>query len=386
MLLPQIALVLLIMSAITHQFLGLQTQAREADLTANAAAHFAQVTQATASRVFELGSRVLVETGYAAGAPPGVAGSMDWLKNPATCGIPTIPALPSDEAGNPVDDSFLPCDFADTDIWGNGYGITWTLIYPGTRATIVVGAVPFTVGGVRRDDIGGAMALKAQSYSLAGIGDSTLDLIINYDFDPATSTLSAVIDRSAGFAADPHLRIDGTNEMDAAAPIRWANGMSITPNGTTMEIVATGGINLLNDTDITGDLGVTGDMDVSTGDVSMNDGTLESVQIEGAFDAQLSRAVYDQRINQSGDVVDQPTCPTGMNPQIFVAAASVPTGDAMIITDSGGATHTGNVIRFRTTAVDLGAQWQVWAEVFMNSSWVRLAAAEGDVRSSIKCT
>ncbi len=376
---PQLAIAVLLMSLLMSQFYGLLATDQEQDRTEVAAVHLAQVTQAVASRMFEMGSRFVSDTDYLGGAPPGPPGSLAWLKNPATCSLPGLPAVPNDERDQPVEQSFLPCDFTDTDLFGNGYTVRWDLRYPGTRTTLVVGDVPFVVEGERRDDIGGAIALKAARHSLAGFGESTLDEIVRYHFDPDTATLSAIIDRMAGFAADPHLRIDGGNPMDAGAGIVWGNGMAITPNGAAMALAAEGGIELLNNTSIAGELTVAG-----TG--TLHNAVITGVQVAGVAPAHATHAVYDQRLNRSGDVVDKPTCPAGSVAQIFVAAASVPTGDGVVVTSSVGAHVSGDIKRFRTTADDLGAQWQVWAEVFMNDGWIPLAAAEGDLRSSIKCT
>jgi|GEM_PF-2350405 len=386
-------------AAATAAWLNLQKQTIEDDWVSNAAAHLAQYTQAAASRQFEMGSQFVLAGGYATGTPP--AAGMLWLKNPATCSLAGIPALPNDEAGNPVDDSFVPCDFSDENIYGHTYTTSWTTTYPGTRMTIQLGTVPFTIKGERRDDLAALLAIRAQRHSQAGIGDSTLDVFVRYDFDPATATLTAVVDRSAPFAPDPHLRVDGTNMMDAAAPIRWASGLAITPNGTAMEVTAPGGINLQNDTTFAGNAVLTsgnltvtagnvtvtaGDLEVTAGTATVREGKVTGVKIDGTVDASLTHAVYDYRINQSGDVINKPTCLAGSTPQVFVAAASVPTGDGMLIVDSGGSSHAGNVQRFRTTADDLGNSWRVWAEVYINGSWIKLGAAEGDLRSSIKCT
>ncbi|MBY4677947.1 hypothetical protein [Marinobacterium arenosum] len=386
-------MILLAISLATASFIKLQQRDLERDFAANAAVHFAQYSQAAASRMFEMGSQFTVAAGYAGGAPP-AAGAL-WLKNPAACAIGGIPTLPNDEAGNPVDDSFVPCDFDDQNIYGHSYTTSWTTVYPGTRMTIQLGPVPFTINGERRDDLGGLIAIKAQALSNAGLGDSTLDVLLRYDFNPTTGALTATIDRTSPFAVDPHLRIDGSNMMDAAAPIRWASGLAITPNGTAMELSAPGGITVQNDATFNGDVEVaTGDVTVTAGDLilsagtaTMVDGQLTGVQIDGAFNAVLSHAVYDQRINRSGDTVNKPTCPSGSTPQIFVAAASVPTGEGMMIVDSSGVSRSGSIQRFRTSADDLGSQWQVWAEVYLDSTgWIKLHSSEGDLRSSIKCT
>ncbi len=122
------------------------------------------------------------------------------------------------------------------------------------------------------------------------------------------------------------------------------------------------------------------------GTLTAQDGVITGIQIDGSFDARLTRAVYDVRINRSGDFVNKPICPSGSTAQIFVAAASAPTGEAMLVTNSSGAPVAGDVKRFRTVADSYPTRWQVWLELFISSSWVRMAAAEGDLRSTIKCT
>ncbi|WP_415913049.1 prepilin-type N-terminal cleavage/methylation domain-containing protein [Neptuniibacter sp. QD37_11] len=153
-----------------------------------------------------------------------------------------------------------------------------------------------------------------------------------------------------------------------------------------------GNLEVKGDTNLNGNLEVKGDItlpagsiDASSGNIKMFSAEVGSVLIDGSSPAQLGAAVFDQRINRSGDYVNKPICPPGRTPQIFVAAASVPTGSAMLVGTTSG-TIAGDVKRFRTTAENVGTRWRVWAEVFMNSRWYKLNAADGDLRSSIKCS
>lgn len=374
-----VSMILAAVAIATAAWATLMRDQLEVDMTETAAAHAAQVVSAVGSRLFEMESTITTSTGYTTGSPP--TSTLLWLKNPATCSTAGIPTVPNDEEGNAVDNSFLPCDFSDVNVFGHSYTISWTTTYPGTVATIQIGSVPFTVNGVRRNDIAGAIALKANKHSMAGIGDGTMDSYIRYAYNRVSGTLTATIDRTGSFASNAFLPKDGSEPMDAAASIRWGNSMAITPNGTNMEISVAAGstITLQNDMIVNGNVTV-------NGTVTMTDGVVTGVLVDGVNQALLSQAVYSYYINDSGDTVDKVSCPAGGTPQIFVAAASVPVGEAMAVVTDTGATVSGNISRFRTAADDLGTQWQVWAEVYINGGWQRIASSEGQLRSAVKCT
>ncbi len=199
--------------------------------------------------------------------------------------------------------------------------------------------------------------------------------------DAATGTVQTSIAKPGTEPAlDALLPRDGSRPMVDGAKIWWSSGAEIQQIGNTLALTGPDEV-VLN-----GDVSVSQDLEVLNGTITAQDGLITSTQIDGSLDALLSRAVYDVRINQSGDIVTKPTCPAGATAQIFVAAASAPTGEAMLVTNSSGASVPGDIKRFRANADSFATTWQVWVEVFISGSWVRLAASEGDVRSTIKCT
>jgi len=390
----QAAFIIFVIGFAMTSWLTMQKQQMTDDWAEKAARHFSTVTQIAASRMYEMGSNFVTAPNYAAGTAP-TPGSLDWLKDPNNCSIATIPALPNKENGDPVSRSFLPCDFSDTSVWGHNYSITWNTAYPGTTMEIQLGGAPFQIDGEVRPEVGGKIAAKAEKFTYTQLGDSTLDLMISYNFDPSTGTLTATVDRTAAFSADPYLRVDGTNMMDATASIEWGNGMEIKPDNDEMHISATDGVFIFDETTIEADTTVKGQLTVEgptntasidDGFLSIEDGVVEGTKVNGSFDALLSRAVFDYRVLESGDTVTKPSCPASSTPQIFAAASSVPVGEGMYIQIYGGGSVAGDVKRFRARADDLGSQWQVWAEAYISGTWRKLAGSDGELRAAIKCT
>lgn len=378
-----LVIALIVIAGLTSQYFEQQQRLQEHNQAEAAAKHFAQYTQAAASRMFEMGSNFITEPGYALGAPP-AAGAL-WLLSPADCARAGIPALPSTESGQPVSRSFLPCDFIDETPFGQTYTTSWTLVYPGTRMTI---QSPFLYEGFQRDDLGGQVAASAKAESAAGFGDSTMDVFLDYNYDPATGTLTATVDRTGPFAADPHIRRDGTTPFDETAVISWSGpgNKSIAPNGDQLDINADGGINLKNNVVINGNLEV-------TGIITTRDVIISSVLVEGVFPARVSRMPFTSQIVKSGDLVPQDTCLAALagDPvpvaQVNLDLHETPTGDGMLIETTTG-TISGDVLKTRVGADPVGNQWQLWVEVFVRqtNSWHRLTADGGEIRAETKCT
>lgn len=376
----QAGFVLTAVSVAMMGWFSYQQKQQEVDMAERSASHLAAVAQAAAGRMFEMGENFITAPGYN-GTPPGPGDRLLWLKNPNTCtGVSGIPALPEKENGEPVQNSFLPCDFEDTNPLGLQYRISWDLTYPHTQMIVRVreaGSDEFLINGQRRDEIAGMIASRAYRHSHAGLGEGTQDVMISYRYDPDLNELTATIDRTASAMADAFLRIDGENEMDAAAPIRWGNGMSITPDTDDMVLAAPGSLFIRNDTTVEGEL-------------TMDDGLVTDLTINGGH-ARLSQGVYHYSVVNSGQYINKPSCPSGSTPHVHVTFASIPVGDGMSMTLLSG-TRNGDVKRVRARAVDAsGNRWQVLAEAYITNggaatgSWYTLGGDDGWLRSAVKC-
>src|SRR5690625_4331193 len=106
--------ILTAVSVATMGWFSYQQKQQEVDMAERSAAHLATVAQATASRMFEMGQNFIDAPGYGFSPP---VDNLLWLKNPTECPDPTIPALPEKENGDPVQNSFLPCDFVHTNVF-----------------------------------------------------------------------------------------------------------------------------------------------------------------------------------------------------------------------------------------------------------------------------
>ena len=378
----QVGIAAIIFSIMLIGFTNMQLQKIENDKADTAANQLVKVTHTVAARLFELGGTLAVRIGYTGGRPPGAVGSLLWLKDPNNCSLANIPSLPNDADGNPVDSSFLPCDFSDTNIFGQSYTISWSGSYPNTIATIQLGNVPFDVEGRPRPDIGGAIALRANALTQAGLGDATLDLMIDYRYQPQTQQLTGVISRTSGANADPFLRIDGTNQMDRQASIRWGgSGISIGPDTTDdskLIMEASGGFEIQGDTLIDGELTVTRTAEAK--DFIIGDVTI------GGNKVKASQAVFDERIITSGSSVTKPTCPGGSTAQITAVPVRYPVGASTTIRDLNGNRHTGSVNKIEIRTTDSANSWTVTLRTSIGRrGWINVSGQDASLKVSLKC-
>jgi len=188
-----------------------------------AARQLAQVTETVAGRMAELEDRFT--TVYPSGAP---TTDLRWLKNPATCSIPGIPARPNRPDGTPITESFLPCDFPDINESGSAYFISWTGPSNNLVAHVNVGdpTLPFTFHGDANGRFGGFIARKANAITEGGRERGMHRIYVSYSYDPDSNVLTGIADQTAPVPirpeSDPHsLHTDGSVRMDSGARIRW---------------------------------------------------------------------------------------------------------------------------------------------------------------------
>lgn len=253
--------------------------------------------------------------------PPGTFAGTAWLKDGATCpgGAGTAP--------------YLPCNFPDV----FPYGMTVaTTVAPGVDtvvATTVVGPNPLAVSGRRRGDLAGLAVTTARTTapSTQRAAGAALAEMIEYEVN-ALGQIESRVDMAA--AADPWLRLDGSNAMQAnldmdgndlvaSRRVEWTDsaltedgGGSIAlggagasyidfqgtgaridnPGDGSMQVAAPGGLLAAADMEVTGAHLVGGDAEVVGGHLVGGDALVTGTQAVGG-DALVGGVV------QSADVV-----------------------------------------------------------------------------------
>jgi len=244
-----------------------------------------------------------------------------WLKDAAACGA----GLASGAV------NYLPCNFPAE----GPFGVTVASVIDVGSPLITVTS-RFSPAVVLDGQIAQPLINRAVAEARAN-ANTRVSVSQSYNVDGATSEIVAVADTQN--PGDPWLRLDGTTAM--------AGDLDV------------GGNNIINVNDIT-----------TTGDVIMENGTVNSVNEE------LSDAVYEVLVVSDGGSVPKPTCPAGKVPQIFLSpfqfagsSSAEPIGAVQAWATSGASSWTANLRILHPVPI----------------GWVRPPASLGRMTAIVKC-
>lgn len=369
---------------------------REKDAMSELGGEIAIVANAVTAYVFDQGP--LVPVG------PTTYNGVDWLRD-STCGGPATTA---------PGEGYLSCNFrADL---APKYGLAYQTVVTRNAAAnnlvtanINLAGAPVQYGGENRPDLSGtAMRIAKGRYantSTKQISDATLDLYIDYQYDPLTGAMTVVVD-NASDGSDPWLSItgqnsmqadldmgDGTNDLVDANDVFWggtptgleaANNTQsalLADNGagsTAIRLNGRGGsgseiffirdgsettfnVRIANQAD--GELlleasnGVAVDAPVLDLIGGAGNGQIASDDFYSKQRGRtLNQAVTDVYMANHDQLIPKPTCPTGLNPTIYTAVSR------FAGVDRTTPNQLNNIAAFQALAVDSGASWRIVLE------------------------
>ncbi|WP_138437892.1 type II secretion system protein [Marinobacter shengliensis] len=168
------------------------------------AGEIAVVSNAVTAYVFDQGPAIPVG--------PTVQNGIDWLRD-SSCGGP---------ATTPPGQGYLSCNFSAPLAPKYGLAYQTTITRQPAANNLVTASInlsgPVNYRGEDRLDLSGqAMRVAKGAYANAStknISDGTLDLYIDYQYDPATGAMAVVVDNGSD-GSDPWLSITGQNSMQA---------------------------------------------------------------------------------------------------------------------------------------------------------------------------
>ncbi len=365
---------------------------RANDDMASLGGEIATVANAVTSYVFDQGS--LVPVG------PVVYNGVDWLRD-STCGGPV---------GVPAGQGYLSCNFR-ADIaprYGLGYQTTVNRNVAAnntvTASTLMVGGTVNYKGEDRIDLAGKALKIAKGRYANAStkaISDATLDLYIDYQFDPQNGQMVVVVD-NASDGSDPWLSITGQNEMQAdldvgdgtfdvvdANNVFWGGTPTLAEdaNNTQSALTTTAAgsaairlngrgnagseivfirdgtevvfnVRIANQADgellLEADQGVVVDSPI----VDLIGGSGNNQMVADDFyskstNRSLKQAVTDVFMANHDQLIPKPVCGAGLNPTIYTAVsrfAGVDTSDP---------NNLSNIAAFQGRAINNGSTWRI---------------------------
>jgi len=201
----ELLIVLAVSGTILTILVAIAKTVREKDAMSDLAGEIAIVSNAVTAYVFDQGPAVPVG--------PITYNGIDWLRD-STCGGPATTAPGT---------GYLSCNF-NADLaprYGLGYETVVTRDAAANNlveASITITGAPVTYEGVERRDLSGqAMRIARGRFaneSTRNVSDTTLDVYIDYQYDPLTGAMVIVVD-NASDGSDPFLSITGQNEMQA---------------------------------------------------------------------------------------------------------------------------------------------------------------------------
>jgi len=322
--------------------------------------------------------------------PGGVVAGVNWLKPPTCGGAATNPAQ-----------GYIPCSFPSYNGFDTPFGVNFSTQFTRNAATNLITArttyIPTTLPLNRRGAAAARVAVTAarqdtspatglfttylSNVPTAANDASGRNAVISNAASPDFGRVLAVVENAP--SNDIYLRTDGTTTMLGVLNMGLQN---IT---NAKDITATGNISA------DGTLNVGQGIGVSSGDVTLVSGnvkTTNSINGDGrgiviADDVhisdmangfgvapRMSQAVFDVQVKSNWDIVNKPSCPTGLgNPQIFASIQDVSL-------DSGEPIHGSRII-----AQDMGGVWQVRLEALSITSGWQVSSASSKIVVMTKC-
>ena len=394
---------------------------RAKDAMADFGGEIATVSNAVASYVFDQGPAVPVG--------PVIKTGIDWLRD-STCGGPATTA---------PGQGYLSCNFQAilAPKYGLGYETTITR-NPGANNTVTA-TIQLTGGTVnykgqdRVDLAGAAMRIARGRYansSTKQISDGTLDLYIDYQYDPTSGQMTIVVD-NASDGSDPWLSITGQNSMQAdldmgdgshdlvnAKDVFWGGAPTAAEaaNNTQSGLLADSGggssairlngkggtgseiIFIRDGSDTSFNVRIANQQDgellmEAPNGVAIDAPLLDLIGGSGqgqvvaddfyskATGRTLNQAVTDVFMANHNQLIPKPTCPTGLNPTIYTAVSRFAGSDQSAPTDL----H--NIAAFQARAVDAGANWQIKLDgIVQDKGYVVPPSSLGAVIALTKCS
>lgn len=384
------------------------------------AGEIAVVSNAVASYVFDQGPTIP--------AGPMTYAGINWLRD-STCGGP---------AANGPGDGYVSCNFQPNlaPRYGLAYKTTVTrdpVANNLVEATIVLTGGPLNYRGKERPDLAGAaMGLARGRFAASdtrNISDGTLDLYIDYQYDPITGSMVVVVD-NASDGSDVWLSITGQNSMQAdlnmgdgsrdlinSNDVFWGGTPTILEesNNTQSGLLADSGGGSsairLNGKDGTGAEivfirnGSEANFNVRIANQQDSELLLEASDgvvfdapvidlIGGGGNGQvaaddfyskgtgrtLNQTVTDVFMANHGQLIPKPACPSGLTPSIYTAVSR------FAGVDRTTPSTLNNIAAFQARAINDGSSWRIILEGIVQDQGVVIPPADlASVMAVTKC-
>jgi prepilin-type N-terminal cleavage/methylation domain-containing protein len=391
---------LLIVLAVSAVLLTIINQAisayRAKDAMGELGGEIATVANAVTSYVFDQGPTVPVG--------PLTYSGVDWLRD-SSCGGPATTA---------PGQGYISCNFSAT--LAPKYGLSYLTVV--TRnvaannlvtASIQMDGAPLTYAGEERVDLAGtAMRIARGRYANAStknISDATLDLYIDYQFDPLTGAMTVVVDNGSD-GSDPWLSVTGQNSMQADLDmgdgtrdivnvnnVFWGgeptalesanntqSGLLADSGGgsTAIRLNGRGGsgselIFIRDGSETTFNTRIANQQDgelllEASNGVVIDAPVLDLIGGGGegqvaaddfyskATGRSLNQAVTDVFMANHDQLIQKPACPTGLNPTIYTAVSR------FAGLDRSSPNDLNNIAAFQARAIDSGSDWRISLE------------------------
>ena len=339
----EITVALIIMSIVAIQ-IGDQVYREYLETLADEqAAYMAQYNHAVRSYVSDQGLLTV----------PGNYTGVSWLQS---AGCP----------GGTAAKDYFPCAMPSTLQLGLTYSTSIT-VGADVIATTTFGAV--SIDGSPDGSLAGRITRKANGHRIQGAQpeDATFT---SFSYDPLTAIVTSLVSNAP--SADAWLRTDGSNSMNAALDmnnnsIQNVLDMTFGDGQTQITNPAPGTLRIENGVAGGATLEVDGDIRNTAGQ-SIAGSVQEAYIMPGNGNAAGNYAVHR--------VVPKPTCPAGMNPQIFVGTSITFAHD------------TGKpIIGVLPWAESISAsEWRVYLRVRNTDDWYYPSAEYGQMLVLTKCT
>jgi prepilin-type N-terminal cleavage/methylation domain-containing protein len=391
-------LIVLAVSAVIFSIINqaLQSYRAKNDMS-DFAGEIAIVSNAVASYVFDQGPTIP--------AGPITYANIDWLRD-STCGGP---------ATNTPGDGYVSCNFQPNLAPRYGLAYETTVTRDSVANNLVVATIVLTGGTVsykgeeRRDLAGAAMSLARGRFAVSDtrtLSDGTLDLYIDYQYDPITGQMVIVVD-NASDGSDVWLSITGQNSMQAdlnmgdgsrdlinSNDVFWGGTPTVLEeaNNTQSGLIADNGggssaiqlngkggsgseiVFIRDGSETTFNVRIANQQDgellleASEG-VTVDAPVLDLIGGSGAGQIAaddfyskgtgrtLNQTVTDVFMANHDQLIAKPSCPTGLVPTIYTAVSRFAGIDR-----NSPSPQLNNIAAFQALAIDVGSSWRIKLE------------------------